>query len=166
MGFKDTIPYEQELLYESHLTTGDLIERMKDLIPDKNDIIVADCAEPARILEIRNAGFNCIGCKKGKGSVKRGIDLIRGCRPQLDSESAWLIKEIKGYKWRKDRDSNILDEPVKIHDHLMAARMYIYQEIMDKASVGLVFVDDNEKEFVRNTEQEAFELPEESWTDF
>ena len=165
LGLIDNVPYERELLYESHLTTGDLIERFKDLIPNKNNVIVADCSEPARILEIKNAGFNCIACKKGKDSIKRGIDIIKRYRPQIDSESAFLIKEIKGYKWRKDKDGNIIDEPVKIHDHLMDCRRYIYQHMMDKVKVGFTVLT-NETKHVRNELEEAFELPEESWQDF
>lgn len=172
LGIIDQVPYERELLYESHLTTGDLIERFKTLIPNKNDVIVADCSEPARILEIRNAGFNCIGCKKGKDSIRRGIDLICTQRPQIDKNSPNLIKEIKGYKWREDKtkvdeDGNPLklDEPVKIHDHLCDARRYVYQHMMDKVKVGFTVLS-NEVKPVRNELEEAFELPEESWQDF
>lgn len=166
LGIIDGVPYERELIYQSHLTTGDLIELMKKLIPNKNDIIVADCSEPARILEILNAGFNCIGCKKGKDSIKRGIDLIRRHKPLLDSESANLIKEIKSYKWRVDREGNVLDEPVNIHNHLMDCRRYIYQNMMDKVKVGLVTIDDTGDKPVRNEQEEAFELPDAAWQDF
>ncbi len=174
LGIIDQVPYEKEMLYETHLTTGDIIEELKTIIPkeQRGDIIVADCSEPARIMEIKNAGFNCVPCKKGKDSVRRGIDLICAQRPQLDKNSPCLIKEIQGYKWRVDKtktdeDGNPLplDEPVKIFDHLMDARRYIYTNMMDKVKVGFAVLDDDSAKFVRNELEEAFELPEESWQD-
>ena len=48
----------------------------------------------------------------------------------------------------------------------MDCRRYVYQAMLDKVKAGLVVLGGDEKKFVRNEEEEAFELPEAAWTDF
>ena len=35
-----------------------------------------------------------------------------------------LVRELQGYKWRKDKADNVLEEPVKANDHLCDAMRY------------------------------------------
>jgi phage terminase large subunit len=35
-----------------------------------------------------------------------------------------LIHEIQGYKWKKDKNDNILEEPIKANDHALDAMRY------------------------------------------
>jgi len=122
INFKDGIPYERELLYETELTNSDLIKQLKILIPsDSNDPIYADSAEPDRIEEIERAGFTVFPAIKRAGSVKTGIDYCKSRKAFIHSESLNLISEKGSYKWREDRHGNKLDEPVKWMDHLMDA---------------------------------------------
>ena len=138
IAIADGLCYEREHLYESKLTNGQLIDNMKQIIMNKNQAIVADCAEPARIMEIQNAGFNCFACKKGKDSVRRGIDVIKSKRRLIDYNSPNLIKELQGYKWKRDKDDNVLEEPLAFRDHLMDARRYAYEFLLDLAPAGMV----------------------------
>ncbi|MBU2249339.1 MAG: PBSX family phage terminase large subunit [Gammaproteobacteria bacterium] len=120
--FKDKVPYERELLYRSKMTNTDLISWLASAGTD-NDFIYCDCAEPNRIEEIGAAGYNVIPADK---SVKDGIDYCKRQRPKvLRSSSNWK-KEIVSYVYKKDKDGNIIDEPVKHLDHLMDARRYAY----------------------------------------
>lgn len=114
--------YEKELLYETHLTTPELIEKMKELIPDKSCCIYADSAEPDRIVEIRRAGFNIFPARK---DVILGIDFVKRFKTHIVSGSPNLIKEKKGYKYKEDEKiGEIFEVPVKWHDHLMDAERY------------------------------------------
>ena len=67
---------------------------MKPLIPNKNKEVIADCAEPQRIEEIANAGFNIYPCIKGKGSVKIGIDRVDEAK-ELESVSKEAITRLR-----------------------------------------------------------------------
>jgi phage terminase large subunit len=58
---------------------------------------------------------------KGKNSVKNGIDKIKRHSLYITKDSDDLLREIKFYKWKEDKDGNVLDEPVKFNDHLMDA---------------------------------------------
>jgi phage terminase large subunit len=121
---KDAIYYERELLYETRLTNSDLIAEAEKLIPDKSRSLYADSAESDRIEEFKRAGFNVYGADKGKGSVKDGIDFVKRQDIRITSDSVNLIKEKQSYKYREDKDGNVMDEPVKFADHLMDAERY------------------------------------------
>jgi len=129
IGIKGNEAYERELLYETHLTNQELIERLKTLIPNRKRLIVGDSAEPDRIQEIRLAGFNIIECDKGKDSIRLGIDRVKRYRCHLMESSVNLIDEKKTYKWKEDGDGNPLDEPVDFKNHLMDAERYLLGKI-------------------------------------
>ena len=124
IGIKDKELYERELLYEKELTNADLITALEMLIVEKDRPMYADSAEPARIKEISRAGFNVHGADKGKNSVKDGIDFVKRHKCHISKESVNLIKEKGGYKYREDKDGNVLEEPVKFNDHLLDAERY------------------------------------------
>ena len=57
---------------------------------------------------------------------KDGIDYCKDLNIKMHNNSVNLIKENQGYSWSKDKEGNVLDEPVKFKDHLMDARRYAY----------------------------------------
>ncbi|MBI5192772.1 MAG: PBSX family phage terminase large subunit [Nitrospirae bacterium] len=117
----DRTIYAEELLYQSGLTNSQLIERLKDLITNRRSPVYADEAEPARIEEIFKAGFNVHPADK---SVKDGIDFVKRYKLHIHKASANMLKEIRAYSYRTDKNGNILEEPVKFQDHLMDATRY------------------------------------------
>jgi len=122
ISIKDDEIYERERLYESGLTNTELIEKLHDLISDKSNYLFADTAEPARIEEIAQAGFNVYPSDK---SVKDGIDYVKSQKTiHIHQESENLIKEKRGYKYKETKDGQVLDEPLKFNDHLMDAERY------------------------------------------
>lgn len=114
--------YAEEVLYQSKLTTNDLADRFRDLGLNKTDEIFCDNAEPKTIEELRRAGFNAKPCDKKE--VKEGIRKIKSLPLYITDQSANMLKEIKSYKWKVDKDGTVLDEPVKFHDHSMDALRY------------------------------------------
>jgi len=117
---KENEVWARELVYQSHLTNSDLIELMKSKV-DKRKAIYADSAEPQRIEEIYQAGFNIYPAEK---SVKFGIDKVKQYKLHILEDSINLIKEIRSYKWKEDKEGRILEEPVKFNDHAMDAMRY------------------------------------------
>ena len=113
--------YVQVLLYESHLTNAELIEKLKLLIPNRNDYIYADSASPDKIEEISKAGFNIFPADK---SVSSGLDFCKRFEQIITPDSLEYIKEIKSYKYKTDRNGIVLEEPIKFNDHLMDAFRY------------------------------------------
>lgn len=147
--------YEREHIYETGLTNPDLIAKMNEMIENKNQIVVADCAEPKSITEIKNAGFNVHPCKKGPDSVRHGIKTVKRFRIHVLDTSENLIKEKKGYKWKADRNEKPLPEPVKFNDHLMDAERYLVQHVKGKVKAGIMVVEAPEEVFEDIFDNEA-----------
>jgi len=133
---KENEVWARELVYQSHLTNSDLIEIMKDKI-DKGKAIYADSAEPQRIEEIYQAGFNIYPAEK---SVKFGIDKVKQYKLHILEDSVNLIKEIRSYKWKEDKEGRILEEPVKFNDHAMDAMRYALASLR-KVSQPVIVAD-------------------------
>lgn len=109
----------EPVIYESYLTTSNLIERMASLDIEKETEIIADHARPEIIAEMNNAGYNVLNANK---VVKKGIDNVKTFGVfALDDKN--LLKEYQNYKWKKVGDQ-ILDEPVKLFDDAMDAVRY------------------------------------------
>lgn len=138
---KDNEIYENELLYETHLTNSELIEKVKPLVYDKGFYLYADSAEPDRIAEFKGAGFNAKPSRKGKNSVRDGIDAVKSRKVHISENSVNLIKERRAYKYKEDADGRALEDPVKFNDHLLdAERMAIFTHFGKRgAKKGSIF---------------------------
>lgn len=123
VGFKENQTYVQEMLYETKLTTTDLIEKLKVLNIQRADEIFCDNAEPKTIEELVRAGFNA---KPAEKDVYAGIQKVKSQPLNITPDSSNLIKEIKSYKWKVDKDGKVHpdESPVKIWDHLCDAMRY------------------------------------------
>lgn len=110
--------YVKEELYQTHLTNSDLIEKLKEIDPAKRGLYYADSAEPDRIEEIRQAGFDIHPAFK---NIKLGIDRVKRRKLYIHEDSVNTLKEINNYKYREDRDGSALEEPVQFQDHCFVA---------------------------------------------
>jgi len=118
IGIIDKDLYIDELLYQTQMTNSDLISRL--LTFPRLDIY-ADSAEPQRIEELKRSRLNCYPADK---DVKLGIDLVKRQNIKITKRSINIIKEIRGYQRKKDKDGNVLEEPVKFNDHILDAIRY------------------------------------------
>ena len=109
----------EPVIYESYLTTSELIEKFKQLEIEKTVDILADYSRPEIIAELQNAGFNVNNANK---SVKMGINFVKTFGVFCQEDEA-LKKEYENYKWKKVGDI-ITEEPVKLYDDAMDAVRY------------------------------------------
>ena len=72
---------------------------------------------------ISNLFIKCVSSRDLK-DVKKGIDSVKSFPLRISASSSNLIKEIKFYKWKEDKDGNVLEEPVKFNDHAVDAMRY------------------------------------------
>lgn len=135
----DDVFYSQELLYKSYLTVEDLIMEMKNLDLSSTDTIYADCSRPEMIEQIFRAGFNIHPTVKGPNSVKDGIDVLKRHKLFITKDSINLIKELRAYKWKVDKNENVLDEPVKLNDDAVDALRYSVNEFLQGKSEFSLF---------------------------
>lgn len=123
--YKDGLDlYVKEHLYKTGLTNMDLCRELNSFIEGREEII-ADSAEPKSITELSRQGFNIKGAKKGPDSVRLGIDVMKRHRIYITKESENLIKEMKSYKWKIDRDGKQINQPEIGNDHAIDALRYV-----------------------------------------
>jgi len=130
---KDKDIFVKEKLYQSYLTNEQLIEKFKGL-DIGNKIIYADSAEPQRIEEIRQAGFNIRPADK---DVALGIDEIKRRAFYITKDSVKGTKEVKSYSW-KTKDGKPIDEPVAVNNHFCDATRYgVYSNLKKYGFIGI-----------------------------
>lgn len=100
----------------------------------KNDIIIADSAEPKSIADYKRLGIKCKGAKKGAGSVEHGIKWLQGHKIYIDPSCTDVIAEFSSYKWREDKDGIIIPKPVDANNHHIDALRYSYEDEMRNVS--------------------------------
>lgn len=124
----DGANYVQECIYKSNMTLSDLIREIKEYVKDRTPIY-ADAAEPKSIEEIYRAGINIKAASK---DVWAGILKVKSYPLFVDPRSKNLHKELSSYKWKKDKNDNIIEEPVKANDDACDAMRYAIYSHFDK----------------------------------
>lgn len=122
---KKTI-YIFDELYETELTNDVLSKEVKKKIG--REYVVCDSAEPKSIKELKVYGLNTLSAKKGKDSVNHGIQWLRQQKIVIHIKCVNAISEFQQYKWKEDKDGNVLNVPVDKMNHLIDALRYAYED--------------------------------------
>jgi phage terminase large subunit len=109
----------EEKLYQEGLTNTELIRRLEKIIPDKSQYIYADGSEPARIEEIRRAGYYMV--RRANKDVSAGLDYSIENLKAITSQSINLRKELQTYSWSTDSMDRLTSKPNKEFDHAIDA---------------------------------------------
>jgi len=117
--------YTDLKLHNIGMSTTDIINFLEYTV-HKNDLILADCAEPRLIEELKYAGFNVIACRKGKDSIKNGLARLNEKTIISREEDIPLHKELNNYVWN-DKKSNT---PIDNWNHVIDALRYGYDELI------------------------------------
>jgi phage terminase large subunit len=126
--------YAEQIMYKTNLTTSGLIAELEPLGLGHAPIY-CDNAEPDKIEELYNSGFNVFPADK---NVKEGINKVKSLPMHIHEASDELKKELSTYKWTQDRSGILLDKPVKFNDHLLDAMRYaVYTHMKNYTGVGV-----------------------------
>lgn len=120
--------YVQELVYQSGLTLTELLRLIQSFNIGKGTIY-ADAAEPKSIEEMYRAGLNIKAANK---DVWAGILKVKSFPLFVTQCSKNGIREMQSYKWKKDKEDNIIDEPVKANDDFSDAMRYAIYNYHDR----------------------------------
>ena len=115
--------FSKELLYESGLTCRDIAERLREFNVGKRRIW-CDSASPAMIHELRDLGFNALGCRKDGNSVEFGHQKVRQYNLFWTKDSLNAITEQRNFHYLKDGDGNLTNDTNHRYSHMMDARRY------------------------------------------
>ena len=114
-----------EKLYSTNLTNPDIARRAYNEGLTREDMIVADCAEPKSIRELQAQGLWVSASPKGADSIISGLDILRRYRLHVTRRSIGIIANLRAYKWDKDRDGNMTNKPEDRNNHGIDAVRYV-----------------------------------------
>lgn len=110
---------------DTNKTNEELAEIIKNLGFSKS-VIVADCAEPKSIAEIKKCGVMKIRpCLKGKDSILHGIQKLQQYELIVSPDCKGVITELENYAWKKDKKTDeYINEPIDDFNHYLDALRY------------------------------------------
>lgn len=109
----------KQLHYGRSVTNQDIAEILQIKGITRNDIIIADSAEPKSIEELRRAGFTVRPAVKGPDSVRAGIAKLMQKEVYVDAESKDIWNEYENYRWQSG-----LNKPIDDYNHAVDAIRY------------------------------------------
>ena len=127
-GLHGNTLYLDELCYQTHMGSGDIIKHLR---PYSAFDMIADSADPRLINDLRSGGLRMIPVVKGAGSVIAGINKMLELDIVVTSRSVNLINELDNYCWSKDKDGRFINEPIDKYNHLIdAARYFVLSRVL------------------------------------
>ena len=141
----DGVIYIDEILYQTGLTNAEIVARLKAYGVSQERCIVADSAEPKSIMDLLNAGFYVEPARKGPDSIKASVDRLQQYDFLVTKNSVNLIKELRQYRWAKDKEGRSLNVPEDFMNHAIDAIRYVALNKLSKyeASGEYTFADDD-----------------------
>ena len=95
-----------------------------------SEVVTCDSSEPKSIAELRQYGVTAAAAIKGKDSVNFGIQWLQKLQIVIDYRLKEAINEFTVYKWREDKDGNVLPEPVDKNNHIIDSVRYALEHEM------------------------------------
>lgn len=129
-----------EICYDKGLSN----KQIADVINNQDKALaVADSAEPKSIDELKLYTVSVIPAKKGRDSVRTGIQLMQDQKISITRRSVNLLKEYKTYMWKFDKDGHAISPnvPEKSADHALDAARYAIE------TVATVLADDFDEDW-------------------
>ena len=139
MGLIGNQIWEREHVYKRGLTNQDIARECVKLGITRRDTIIADCAEPKSIEEIKRAGLKIVPCRKGADSIRNGISLVKDYFVNVYGDSENLIKEKRNYKWLESKDGEYTNDPVDEWNHLLDPERYVADHWFSHKSTSFSF---------------------------
>lgn len=122
--------YIDEVCYETHMLTADIINRLK---PYKHLRVMSESADPRLVQEIKNAGILIYPVSKYPGSILAGIDKLHEYNIHITKRSFNAQHEARKYVWDKDKDGNPVNAPIDAYNHCWdAIRYWVLGEVLGK----------------------------------
>lgn len=115
--------YIDELCYRTRMVTDDIVRELKKVNNKRK--IISESADPRLVDEIYNAGFNIHAVEKFAGSIKGGLDKMRGMKIYITARSLNAIKEFKNYTYQQDKTGKWLNEPIDAWNHIIDFTRYV-----------------------------------------
>ena len=124
-------------VYRAEMKTQEFLSRIVDLLAEYDltisdlDSVYCDSADPEKIQQFCDFGINAYPSVK---DVKAKISTTQESKIHVHPSCVNLIRELPMYEWKKNKDGELLDEPVKKDDHSIDALCYLCFGVRGKTS--------------------------------
>lgn len=98
--------------------------------------VICDSSEPKSVTEFRTLRVNAKGAKKGPGSIEFGIKWLQSLEIIIHPRCNLFKAEVSKYKYKEDKNGNVLPIPLDKDNHLLDALRYSLEEDMVKRKIG------------------------------
>ena len=144
IGYKDGELYFWWEAYAKHQLNAAFIRSVDETDLPKQYTIKADSAEPDKIMEWQNAGYDhCFPTEKFPGSVKRAVDYLKAL-PKIHIHRTLCpnaAREFPRFRYRQLKDGRVLDnEFVELDDDTVAAVRYAVDDLVTDAEQSHYFI--------------------------
>lgn len=111
---------------------GEFVDDIANSLKERigNELVTCDSSEPRSVADLKRNGIKALAAKKGPGSIEHGIKWLQGHKIVVDSNCIETIKELSTYKWKEDKDGNVIPKPVDKDNHLLDSLRYALESEM------------------------------------
>lgn len=119
-------------VFKEYGATGKTNKDLANIITSmglSKSVIVADCAEPKSIAEIKAEGIQKIkACTKGADSIIHGIQKLQNYQIIIHPNCTGIITEFENYTYQKDKNTGLyINKPIDDFNHYIDALRYSLQ---------------------------------------
>ena len=125
VGFYNNALFIDEKFYATNMLSKDIIREFKKLKPL---LIVSESADPRLVRELQLADLLIYPVQKYAGSIKAGIDFMKGLKIYITSRSVNAIKEFDNYTYLQDANGRWLNDPEDDYNHIIDGVRYVCLE--------------------------------------
>lgn len=118
----------------THFTNDVLAKEIKPIVG--REVVTCDNAEPKSIQELNDFGITAVPARKGPGSLEFGIKWLQRHKIIVDVSCTETQGELRKYKYREDRNGNVLPQPVDKDNHLLDGLRYALEDVMVATKVS------------------------------
>ncbi|MEC3792764.1 PBSX family phage terminase large subunit, partial [Clostridioides difficile] len=99
------------------------------------DLVICDNASPKDVAEFSDLRINAVSARKGAGSIEYGIKFLQGLEIIIHPRCQNFKNEINKYKYKEDKNGNILPIAVDKDNHLIDALRYSLENDMEYGGI-------------------------------
>lgn len=136
----NTLTIEQKI-HQKGMTNQDISVELARLGVRSTDTIICDSSEPKSIEELHRLGWNVKPVNKKGQKIDRdnfGIQLLRSHNLLYLGDD--LEKEFQNYRYKEDKNGEVLNVPEDNWNHLLDAARYAAMELVHKKYNGKYFI--------------------------
>ncbi|MCC0638487.1 PBSX family phage terminase large subunit [Clostridioides sp. ES-S-0001-02] len=127
-------------IYDEIEAVGLLNREAAPLVSKKanRDLVICDNASPKDVAEFNDLRVNAVSARKGAGSIEYGIKFLQGLEIIIHPRCQNFKNEINKYKYKEDKNGNILPIAVDKDNHLIDALRYSLENDMEYGGISFL----------------------------